>query len=261
MASIQFDDVSLTFRVRKHRRTPLKEVLIQKVTGRGAQNPMLEVRSLQNLSFRFKEGDRVGIIGHNGAGKSTLLKVLSGVYPPTAGRREVDGHISSLFSLTLGFEMHATGRENIHYRGYLLGETPKTLKSKVDSIIEFSELEEFIDTPIRYYSSGMLVRLGFAITTAIDPEILLIDECFGAGDASFQRKAADRMRAMMQRARLMVMVGHDMGLLKEMSTRVLWLEHGRVRRDGAPAQVIPEYLDYMRGGNTVGVGGTIAQAA
>jgi ABC-type polysaccharide/polyol phosphate transport system ATPase subunit len=260
MASIQLDDVSLTFHVRRHRGAPLKELMLQKLTGRAAENPILEVQALRNLDLRLRDGDRVGIIGHNGAGKSTLLKMLGGVYPPSSGRRIVQGHVNGLFDMTLGFQMHATGRENIMFRGYLLGETPKTIKPKVDGIIEFSELGDFIDTPMRYYSSGMMVRLGFAITTAIDPEILLIDECFGAGDASFQQKARKRMRELMDRASLLVMVGHDIGLLRDLSTRVLWMEHGRVRRDGSPAEITREYLDFMRD-HVSGVGGAIAQAA
>src|SRR5690349_5424005 len=164
MASILLDDVSLTFRVRRHRRAPLKELLVQKLTGRSGENPILEVQALRNLDLRVKDGDRVGVIGHNGAGKSTLLKMLGGVYPPSSGRRTVEGHINGLFDLTLGFQLHASGRENIRFRGYLLGETPKSIKTKIDAIIEFSELGEFIDTPMRYYSSGMMARLGFAIT-------------------------------------------------------------------------------------------------
>ncbi len=260
MAAIHLDDVSLTFRVRRHRRAPLKEVVLQRLTGRSGQNPIMEVQSLRNLTLSFREGERVGVIGHNGAGKSTLLKMLAGVYPPSAGTRTVEGQISSLFDLTLGFEMHGTGRENIRYRGYLLGETPQSLEKKVESIIAFSELGEFIDTPVRYYSSGMLVRLGFSITTAIEPEILLIDEVFGAGDASFQQKAKERMRAMMGRARLIVMVAHDMGTLRDLATRIVWLEHGRVRREGPPAEVIREYMEYMQG-HGAGVGGAIAKAA
>lgn len=260
MAAIHLEDVSLTFRVRRHRRTPLKEVLLKKLTGRAGENPLLEVRSLQHLNLSFREGERVGVIGHNGAGKSTLLKMLAGVYPPSAGRRTVEGQISSLFDLTLGFEMHGTGRENIRYRGYLLGETPQTLEPKVESIIAFSELGQFIDTPVRYYSSGMLVRLGFSITTAIEPEILLIDEVFGAGDASFRQKAKERMHAMMNRASLIVMVAHDMGVLRDLATRIIWLDHGQVRRDGPPADVIREYTDYMTG-RSAGVGGAIAKAA
>src|SRR5207248_8000678 len=137
---------------------------------------ILEVRALHDVTLRAAQGDRVGIIGHNGAGKSTLLKVLAGIYPPTAGRRVVEGRISSLFDINLGFEAEATGWENIAYRSYLQGETPRTVRRKRDAIADFSELGNFLKMPVRYYSAGMMVRLAFSIATAIDPEILLIDE-------------------------------------------------------------------------------------
>ena len=261
MASIKLDNVGLTFRVRRSRRVPLKELVLQRLLGRAAENPLLDVHSLRSITTRFEDGERIGIIGHNGAGKSTLLKLLAGVYPPTSGTRSVEGRISGLFDLTLGFEPHASGRDNIRYRGYLLGETPETLRPKIDSIVDFAELGEFIDTPVRHYSSGMLVRLGFAIATAIDPEILLIDECFSAGDRSFQRKAADRLDQMMQRARLIVMVSHDLGLIKRLSDRVLWLNHGAIRRDGSAAEVIDEYTEYMNAAGSGSAGATIAHAA
>ncbi len=246
MALIELDDLSLTFRVRRQRRVPLKEVVLKRLTGRGGDDPVLEVRTLRNLTLRIGQGERIGIIGHNGAGKSTLLKVLAGVYPPTSGRRTVNGQVSSLFDLTLGFEHHASGRANIFYRGYLLGETPETLKPKVESIVEFSELGTFIDTPVRYYSSGMMVRLGFSIATAIDPEILLIDEVFSAGDRRFQKKASTRLREMMSRAKAIVMVSHDQKLLLELSTRLIWLDRGCVRMEGDPETVAAAYEAYMQ---------------
>lgn len=235
--------------------------MLQRLTGRSAENPVLNVHSLDNITAHFQDGDRVGIIGHNGAGKSTLLKLLAGVYPPSAGQCHVEGRISGLFDLTLGFEPHGSGRDNIRYRGYLLGETPRTLGPKIDSIIDFAELGEFIDTPVRHYSSGMLVRLGFSIATAIDPEILLMDECFSAGDRSFQRKAAARLDQMMKKARLIVMVSHDISLLQRLADRVLWLDHGRIRRDGPAREVIGEYVEYMNSPASQGAGAAVRQAA
>jgi ABC-type polysaccharide/polyol phosphate transport system ATPase subunit len=261
MASLTLENVDLTFRVRRNRRTPLKEFVLQRLTGRGKENPLLEVHSLRDISAHFGDGERIGIVGHNGAGKSTLLKMLAGVYPPSAGRRSVQGRISGLFDLTLGFEPHGTGRDNIRYRGYLLGETPQSLKPKMDSIIDFAEIGEFIDTPVRYYSSGMLVRLGFSIATAIDPEILLMDECFSAGDRSFQRKAADRLKEMMTKARLIVMVSHDVGMLQKLSDRVLWLDHGRILRDGGANDVIAEYVEFMNSPGSGGAGAAVGKAA
>lgn len=261
MASITLENLDLTFRVRRQRRIPLKEFIIEKLRGRSGANPVLEMHSLRNITVHFGDGDRVGIIGHNGAGKSTLLKMIAGVYPPSAGRRTVVGRISSLFDLTLGFESFASGRDNIRYRGYLLGETPRTLAAKMDSIVDFAELGEFIDTPVRHYSSGMQVRLGFSIATAIDPEILLMDECFSAGDQAFQRKATARLESMMSKARLIVMVSHDLNLLERLSDRILWLDHGQIRRDGPAAEVLAEYREFMNSDRSGGVGAAVSQAA
>lgn len=255
MASITLDNVGLTFRVRRESRVPLKDLLVQRLKGNRQNNPVMTVHALSEISAHFGDGDRIGIIGHNGAGKSTFLKVLAGVYPPSAGRCEADGHISSLFDLTLGFTPHASGRDNIRYRGYLLGETPRSLDEKIDSIIDFAELGDFIDTPIRHYSSGMKVRLGFAIATSLNPEILLIDECFAAGDRAFKQKATERLEGMIDRARLIVMVAHDTKTLARLSNRVIWLNHGRIMRDGPAAEVIEEYSEYMKTTKDRGAGG------
>src|SRR5262249_19438833 len=168
MARIELDKVSLTFRVRPHGRITLKEFLIRQVARRSSA-PVMKVRALQDVSLQFSAGERIGIIGHNGAGKSTLLKLLAGIYPPTKGKRIVEGKISSLFDIALGFEADANGWENIAYRSYLQGETSKTIRPKIQPIADFSELGDFLNMPVRYYSAGMLVRLAFSIATAIEP--------------------------------------------------------------------------------------------
>ena len=201
MARIELDQVSLTFRVRKHGRISLKEFLVRQMFRRSI-NPVIKVRALRDVSLTVEEGERVGIIGPNGAGKSTLLKLLAGVYPPMRGRRLVDGRISSLFDISLGFEQDATGWENIFYRGYLQGETPRSVRAKIQPIAEFSELGDFLNMPVRYYSAGMMVRLAFSIATAVEPEILLVDEVLSVGDMSFQDKARRRMQEMMGRTAL-----------------------------------------------------------
>jgi ABC-type polysaccharide/polyol phosphate transport system ATPase subunit len=244
MASIRLDSLSLTFRIRPQGRVTFKEWLLKGLFLRSVQ-PVKEVRALQNVSLSIKEGERVGIIGHNGAGKSMLLKVLAGVYPPTGGRRLVQGQVSSLFDLNLGFEPEASGWENIAYRGYLQGETPRSIRAKTNSIAEFSELGEFLDLPIRCYSAGMRVRLAFAIATAMEPEILLVDEVLNVGDLSFQQKAAQRMREMMAKARLIVLVSHELETLAKLCERIVWLEHGQVRMDGPTAGVITAYQTAM----------------
>ena len=246
MARIELNNVSLTFQIRHGGRITLKEFLIRHLFRR-AIPPRVQVHALQNVNLEIGEGQRVGIIGHNGAGKSTLLKVLAGIYPPTDGERIVTGQISSLFDISLGFEADANGWENIAYRGYLQGETPASIQAKMRPIAEFSELGDFLDLPVRYYSAGMLVRLAFSIATAIDPEILLVDEVLSVGDLAFQQKARERMREMMAKARLIVVVSHDLDSLAKLCDRVLWLDHGRVRQLGAAAEVIDAYARSVRG--------------
>lgn len=240
MARIELDNVSLMFHVRKCGRVTLKEFLVRQLFRRSL-NPLMEVRALQDVSLTIDEGTRLAVVGHNGAGKSTLLKVLAGIYPPTHGRRCVEGQVSSLFDITLGFELDASGWENIAYRGYLQGETRRTIRAKMQAIAEFSGLGDFLNMPVRYYSAGMMVRLAFSISTAIEPEILLVDEALGAGDLDFQTKARLRMREMMNKARLIVMVSHDLGALMEFCDRGLWLDHGRVRMLGPVRDVIHAY--------------------
>ncbi len=242
MARIHLDKVSLTFKVRQYARITLKEFLVRRMFKKSA-NPVIEVEALKDISLDVREGERLGIIGHNGAGKSTLLKVLAGIYPPTAGELNVTGEISSLFEIALGFEPDATGWENIYYRGYLQGETPETIRDKLQPIADFSELGHFLDMPVRYYSSGMKVRLAFSIATAVDPEILLVDEVLSVGDQAFHDKASKRMRNMMDKARLIVLVSHDLVSIRNLSQRVLWMDHGRIRMEGEPREVVNAYLD------------------
>jgi ABC-type polysaccharide/polyol phosphate transport system ATPase subunit len=244
MTSIDLENVSLIFRVRQNRRIALKDFIVNQMFRRSV-NPYMEIRALQNIDLTIREGDRLGIVGHNGAGKSTMLKLLAGIYPPTSGTRMIRGEVSSLFDLQLGFEPDASGWENIAYRGYLQGETPKTLKTKLDEIAEFSELGEFLNSPVRHYSSGMLVRLAFSVATAIDPEILLVDEVLSAGDLAFQKKCRTRMEEMIAKAHLIVMVSHDLEALARFCNRAIWLDHGEIRQAGATDAVISAYATAM----------------
>jgi ABC-type polysaccharide/polyol phosphate transport system ATPase subunit len=240
MAKIILNDIGLQFRVRQARRITLKEYLVRRLF-RQSVNPYIEVNALRDVNLSLRDGDRLGVIGHNGAGKSTLLKLIAGVYPPTHGTRDVVGEISSLFDISLGFEMDASGWDNIRYRGYLQGETPRTLQSKIGEIAEFSELGHFLDMPVRYYSAGMMIRLAFSIASAIEPEILLIDEVLAAGDLSFQNKAQDRMTALMRQARLMVLISHDMGSIARLCSKAAWMDHGRLVHIGPVDEVIDRY--------------------
>jgi ABC-type polysaccharide/polyol phosphate transport system ATPase subunit len=247
MARIELEQVGLTFRIRQQGGTTLKEFVIRHLL-RKTGNGLIEVPALKDVSLGLGVGDRLGVIGHNGAGKSTLMKVLAGIYPPTAGRRRVDGKVSSLFDIALGFEMDASGWENIRYRGYLQGETPRTIKAKMQPIADFSELGQFLDMPVRYYSAGMLVRLAFSIATAMEPEILLVDEVLSVGDLAFQEKARQRMHEMMARAKLMVVISHDLGSLARLCDKILWMDHGRAKQLGPAEAVIAAYVNHVQGG-------------
>jgi len=242
MALISLENASLEFTVRRHGRISLKEYLLSGMFRRRAENHFV-VRALNDIDLSIGEGERIGIIGHNGAGKSTLLKLMAGIYPPTSGTRRVTGQISSLFDIALGFEMDATGWENMQYRGYLLGETPRSMRAKMQPIAEFSELGRFLDIPVRYYSAGMLVRLAFSISTSIEPDILIVDEVLSAGDMEFQAKARTRMRALIASARAVVIVSHDMQSLVQLCDRVLWLDHGTIRLSGPTEQVVAAYTE------------------
>ncbi|WP_435656764.1 ABC transporter ATP-binding protein [Brucella pituitosa] len=190
------------------------------------------VRSLDNISFEIEAGDRLALVGANGAGKSTLLMVLAGIYPPTSGSVSVNGRVDALFNIGLGFRPEATGRRNIVLRGLINGWSKDLIAEKMETIIEFSELGEFIDMPYKSYSQGMAARLAFSIATAVTPDILLLDEWIGAGDGDFQEKAKLRMKALVGGAGAMVIASHNHALLKDVCTKFLHLEHGRIQAFG-----------------------------
>lgn len=242
MPGINVENVSLTFTVRQNKKVSLKEYVVKGMFRRSF-NPGVTIHALSDVSFSGHEGERIGIIGHNGAGKSTLLKLLAGIYPPSHGNVAVQGSICSLFDIALGFEPDATGWENIVFRSYLQGETPAKVNAKMDGIGAFTELGEFLNMPVRNYSAGMMMRLAFAIATAAEPEILLIDEVLAVGDMAFQIKAKARMRELMASSRLMVIVAHDLLTLRETCTRVIWMTHGKIVMDGPCDKVIRQYRE------------------
>jgi ABC-2 type transport system ATP-binding protein len=244
MVHIALENVDLTFRV-KESKASLKETVVQMVTGKRRKAKTVE--AIRGVDFHLREGDRLGVVGHNGAGKSSLLRLLAGVYVPTAGRFSTSGRISSLFDIGVGIEPEATGWENIYLRGYVQRQTPAEIRERADEIAAFSELGEFLEMPVRCYSSGMMVRLIFSIATAISPEILLVDEVFSAGDAGFQEKARRRMLKLLEQARIMVMASHDMLSLRQLCQTVLWLDHGQVRMIGPADEVTHAYADHMHG--------------
>lgn len=201
------------------------------------------VRALDGVSFSVCQGERVGIIGPNGAGKSSSLRALAGVFPLSGGSIEISGHVSTLLNVTQGFQPEATGRENIYHRGMAMGLDPRALRAYEDQIVAFADLGHFIDLPVRAYSSGMYVRLGFAISTQFIPDILLLDEFFGAGDAQFAKKAFARMHEIVNQAGILVMVTHNAGLAKQICDRIIWLSEGKIIMDGPAVETVDAYLE------------------
>ncbi len=199
------------------------------------------VRALDHVSLKLNHGDRIGIIGHNGAGKSTMLRVLAGIYQPSQGLIRIDGRVSPLFNTSPGMDHDDTGYENIVTCGLLLGMTQAEIQRKMPEIEAFTELNDYLALPVRTYSSGMLVRLGFAIATAIDPEILLLDEGLGAGDARFAKRAAKRVEALIGRSSIMVLASHSDELIRQMCSRAILLKQGRILADGPVEEVIDLY--------------------
>lgn len=239
---IKMKDVNLYYPSTLYNALTLKQEIFSRLKLEKRKENLEDVHALKNLNLEIREGERVGIIGHNGAGKSTLLRALAGVYPIKSGSIETSGEIRSMFDLTLGFDMDSTGRDNIMNRGLMLGGTPDEVRAKEDEIIEFSELGGFIDYPIKAYSSGMLVRLAFAISTSVKGEILLVDEVLSAGDAKFQKKAKKRMMDVMDQAKILVLVLHDMTTIQEVCNRVILLRNGEVEVDGKPEDAVEKYL-------------------
>ncbi len=213
----------------------------------GTRRPPNFVDALRGVSLDIRAGERVGLIGHNGAGKSTILKVMAGIYPPTAGAARTVGHVCPLFEFATGFEYNRSGWENIRIRGMLLGMSPDEIEEKLPEIGEFSELGEFLDYPTRTYSSGMFIRLAFSVSTAVNPEILLMDEVIGAADLSFTEKANKRMLEFMEQGKILVYSTHSLELLNDYCTRVLWLDHGTLRADGPTADVVRQYRESVLG--------------
>lgn len=245
MAFIEFNNVCVDFPIYNANGRSLKKRLIQVATGGqlGAdQQGRIVVRALEDLSFTFKDGDRVGLLGHNGAGKSTMLRLLSGVYEPSFGTARIDGEIGSLIDISLGIDPEATGRENIFLRGALLGMTKSEINKQLNEIIEFSELGDFVDMPLRTYSTGMHLRLAFAVSTIVRPEILLMDEWLSVGDEGFKHKAEMRMTELVQATNILVIASHSRDLILHTCNRVIWLEHGKIRMDGDSQSVVAAYF-------------------
>jgi lipopolysaccharide transport system ATP-binding protein len=241
VARIQLQNVDLEFQVGAERHTTLNSVIARGF--RPSRTVARTVKALQSVSLSIESGERVGLIGHNGAGKSTLLKVMAGIYPPQRGRVQIEGHVCPLFEFVTGFEMEANGWENIRTRALLLGMAPKEIDEKIESIARFTNLGEFLDIPVRHYSTGMYVRLAFATSTAVDPQILLLDEVMAAGDAAFIESARTRMNDLMERASLVVFATHSLDVLPRFCERTILLRQGRILADGPTRDVVRLYQD------------------
>jgi len=228
LVAIILDDVSIDIPIYDVSRSSLrKAVLGRTIGGRFAQSGShITVKALKNLTFEAHDGDRIALVGDNGSGKSTLLRVASRVYPPTSGRISIAGNISPLFDATLGMSMDATGLENIQIAGTIWGMSRTQIRNSFDDIAEFTELGDYLKVPVRTYSNGMMLRLAFAIATARDPEILLIDEIIGVGDAVFFGKAFTRLQNLAKRSRILMIAGHQDGLLRLLCDKAIWLNRG-----------------------------------
>lgn len=235
---IEIKDVSICFKMANDRINSLKEYVVQFLKGK---LKVEEFWALRNVSFNIGKGEVVGIVGHNGAGKSTILKVISGIMKPTTGEVILHGNIVPMLELGSGFDYDLTGRENVFLNGAILGYSKEFLESKYDEILEFSELGEFIEQPIRNYSSGMLMRLAFSIATVVNPEILIVDEILAVGDADFQEKSKNRMLELMSGGTTVLFVSHSIGQIREMCDRVVWLDHGQMKMIGETDKVCDAY--------------------
>jgi len=237
--AIQLNNVTVRFRIPHEKIPTLQEYAIRWLKRRSVS--FTDFNALNNVSFSIKQGETVGIIGANGAGKSTLLKVISRVIRPTHGRVFLRGRIAPLLELGAGFDYEMTGRENIFLNGAVLGFSRKDTASRLDRIVEFSGISEFIDAPIRTYSSGMVARLGFAVATDVQPDILIIDEILAVGDADFQKKSAARILQYHNDGSTILLVSHNQVSIKNLCNRVIWLEHGSVKMAGRVDDIVEKY--------------------
>lgn len=235
---IEVNDVTMRFHMNTDRILSLKEFVTK---GLSKKLKFEDFTALENISFVVKKGETLGLIGRNGAGKSTMLKVISGILKPTKGTVSIYGNVVPMLELGSGFDFDLTGKENIFLNGAILGYSEEFLKSKYDNIVAFSELSQFIDTPIRNYSSGMLARLAFSVASVVEPEILIVDEILSVGDAQFQEKSRKRMLELMGGGTTVLFVSHSLDQIREMCNRVIWLENGTIKMMGNTKEICDAY--------------------
>jgi lipopolysaccharide transport system ATP-binding protein len=223
------------------REESLKHTLENWMRGKSENSNKKRFLALNNISLTVKQGEVLGILGHNGAGKSTLLKILARITQPSSGYAEVYGRVGTLLEIGTGFHPDLTGMENVYLNGAILGMREKEIKSKLDEIIAFSGIEQFIHTPVKYYSSGMTVRLAFSVASHLEADIIFLDEIWGAGDLDFAQKSIRKMKEMVKSGKTVLIISHDLTILSDLSTRCLWMKKGQIVSDGAPDKVIDEY--------------------
>lgn len=241
---IQVNNVTMDFKMANDKINSLKETVVASLTGKLQYHYF---RALDHVSFEVQKGEVFGIIGANGAGKSTILKIISGILYPTEGTVKVSGHIAPLLELGAGFDPELSARENIYLNGALIGYSKEFIDEKFDEIVSFAELEDFINVPIRNFSSGMIMRLGFSIATIVKPEVLIVDEILSVGDEHFKRKSGEKMQSLMDGDTTVLFVSHDIRQIQELCSRVLWLEKGRVRMQGSSQKICAAYLESIGG--------------
>jgi ABC-type polysaccharide/polyol phosphate transport system ATPase subunit len=242
MAHVRLDSVSVTFPIFTAHSRSLKLDVATRLGGHmAAHHRTIVVEAIKNLTARIEEGDRVGLIGHNGAGKTTFLRLVSGVYTPASGGLNVEGRLAAFTDLALGMDLEASGWDNITFRCIFMGLSFADARRLAPAIAEFSELGDYLDMPVRTYSTGMFVRLAFAISTSMFPDIVVMDEMISAGDQRFISKATSRIQELLDRSKILIIASHDLALIKSLCNRVFWLEKGRLRMAGDPQTVIESY--------------------
>ncbi len=245
--AVVVNDLDITYRVNLERKSTLKNALVK--AGKRQRQKYREVRALRGVNFEVPQGQCTGFIGANGAGKSTLMRAVAGILPPTAGSIEVRGKVSTLLALGVGFNSALTGRENVTLGALAAGLTRSEVNEKFDEIADFADLGDFIEMPMRTYSSGMFSRLAFSVAVNMNPDILIIDEALSAGDASFKERAAKKMNALMEQAGTMLLVSHALATIQDLSDEVIWLHKGRLIRRGDPKQICDAYLEFLKVGD------------
>jgi ABC-type polysaccharide/polyol phosphate transport system ATPase subunit len=240
--AISVEDVSVTYRTSLERAPTLKSTMLK--LGR-REKIVREIEAVKHVTFDVPHGEVLGIVGANGAGKSTLVRTVAGILPPSSGRVEVHGRVSTLLALGVGFNKKLSGRENVVLGGLAAGLKRGQLAEKYDDIVEFAELEEFMDLPMRTYSSGMYGRLAFAVAVMMEPDILLIDEALSVGDARFRRKCARKMRELCSEDRTVVLVSHSLGTIQDLADHAIWMDHGQMRMWDDPETVVNAYTEFL----------------